>query len=188
VPHTEYIKFDKNELERRKTYRGLFKAHVDHIEMDNEIRCAINGNYVLGNTRFQEQISKALIGESLEVNRVDKKQVNCKTVVCPQLFPGKASTQFYMTELDEHAKEAKKKTKAGTTSRYKEYKNDVEKGNKGTFGIANRQSVIAVRAALEGKRTAGKDGTASQQNAALSLLPSHGRSTWFKYVDGLAKF
>lgn len=60
MPHTEYIKLDKNELERRRAYRGLFKTHVDHIEADNEIRSATNGNYVLGNTRFQEQISKAL--------------------------------------------------------------------------------------------------------------------------------
>lgn len=58
-PHDQYLKLDHRELERRKAYRGLFKAHIDH-PLDKEIRVATNGNYVLGNERFQEQITKAL--------------------------------------------------------------------------------------------------------------------------------
>jgi len=58
-PHEQYLKIDRNELSRRKTYRELFKAHVDE-GVDDQIREATNGNLVLGNTRFQEEIAYAL--------------------------------------------------------------------------------------------------------------------------------
>ena len=59
IPHDQYLSLDQEENERRKSYRGLFKAHIDQ-SVDEEIREATNGNYVLGNTRFQEQITQAL--------------------------------------------------------------------------------------------------------------------------------
>lgn len=59
TPHDQYLQLDHRVLERRKAYRGLFKAHIDQ-PIDNEIRSATNGNYVLGNTKFQEQIEQAL--------------------------------------------------------------------------------------------------------------------------------
>ena len=59
TPHEEYLRLDRQELNRRKAYRDLFKAHVDP-EIDNQIRSATNGNYVLGNQRFQDQITKML--------------------------------------------------------------------------------------------------------------------------------
>ena len=59
TPHEQYIRIDKQELSRRKTYRALFKAHMG-IDIDNQIRTATNGNYVLGNKRFQKQIARAL--------------------------------------------------------------------------------------------------------------------------------
>jgi len=50
IPHDQYLRLDHRELERRKAYRGLFKAaHLDQ-PVDDEIRAATNGNYVLGNT------------------------------------------------------------------------------------------------------------------------------------------
>lgn len=58
-PHNQYINLDPNELIRRKAYRALFKAHINS-DIDNQIRTATNGNYVLGNTRFQQQIESAL--------------------------------------------------------------------------------------------------------------------------------
>jgi putative transposase len=58
IPHEQYLSLDREEGNRREAYRGLFKAHVDDI--DNQIRTATNGNYVLGNPRFQEQIARAL--------------------------------------------------------------------------------------------------------------------------------
>jgi len=58
VAHDQYMQLDREEGKRREAYRGLFKAHVDDI--DNQIRTATNGNYVLGNQRFQEQIAHAL--------------------------------------------------------------------------------------------------------------------------------
>jgi putative transposase len=58
VPHEQYMHLDREEGNRREAYRGLSKASVDDI--DNQIRAATNGNYVLGNQRFQEQIARAL--------------------------------------------------------------------------------------------------------------------------------
>lgn len=59
TPHEQYLKLDRNELSRRKAYRALFKAHIDD-DVDDQIREATNGNFVLGNTRFQEEIARAL--------------------------------------------------------------------------------------------------------------------------------
>ena len=59
TPHEQYLHLDLQEIVRRKVYRGLFKAHIDQ-PIDNDIRLATNGNYVLGNSKFQEQIEKTL--------------------------------------------------------------------------------------------------------------------------------
>ena len=59
TPHDQYLGLDRQELSRREAYRDLFKAHVDR-DVDNQIRLATNGNYVLGNKRFEEQIARAL--------------------------------------------------------------------------------------------------------------------------------
>ena len=45
--------------ERRAAYRQLFSAHIDPAYIA-EIRAAINGNYVLGDNRFTEEISRML--------------------------------------------------------------------------------------------------------------------------------
>ena len=59
TPHDQFTRQAGDELERKKAYRGLFKAHLD-VAIDDQIRSATNGNYVLGNKRFQEQIANAL--------------------------------------------------------------------------------------------------------------------------------
>jgi len=56
TPHDQYIKISRKELTRRKGYRALFKAEIDE-ESDNKIRAATNGNFVLGNERFQAEIA-----------------------------------------------------------------------------------------------------------------------------------
>ena len=58
IPHEQYLSLGREVGRRREVYRSLFEAHVEDI--DNQIRSATNGNYVLGNQRFQEQIEKAL--------------------------------------------------------------------------------------------------------------------------------
>jgi putative transposase len=58
-PHAEYLKLGRDDAERREAYRALFRAHVDET-LTEEIRDATNGNFVLGNERFQAQIAKAL--------------------------------------------------------------------------------------------------------------------------------
>jgi len=59
TPHEQYLKLDREELARRKSYRALFKAHVD-VNIDNKIREATNGNVVLGNDRIQAEIARTL--------------------------------------------------------------------------------------------------------------------------------
>ena len=59
TPHDQYVRQALDERDRRKAYRGLFKAHVDD-GIDDQIRSATNGNYVLGNKRFQQQIADSL--------------------------------------------------------------------------------------------------------------------------------
>jgi len=59
TPHEQYLRIDRDDIKRRISYRGLFKAHIEPGP-DDEIRSATNGNFVLGSTRFQEQIEHAL--------------------------------------------------------------------------------------------------------------------------------
>ena len=59
TPHEQYQRLGKTDAERREAYRALFRAHVDEALVE-EIRSATNGNYALGNSRFQKQIEKAL--------------------------------------------------------------------------------------------------------------------------------
>ncbi len=59
TPHHEYTRLGRAGAKRREAYRGLFRAHVDGALTD-EIRDATNGNFALGDQRFQSQIAKAL--------------------------------------------------------------------------------------------------------------------------------
>jgi putative transposase len=55
TPHEMYERLGRSLSSRREAYYGLFKADVDD-EVIGRIRSATNGNFVLGNERFQEQI------------------------------------------------------------------------------------------------------------------------------------
>jgi len=59
TPHSNYLRLGQNESERQATYRALFEAHIEPEKL-NAIRHATNGNYALGNSRFQEEIAQML--------------------------------------------------------------------------------------------------------------------------------
>jgi len=59
TPHPDYLALGDCGGDRRRNYRHLFDAHLDEQAIA-EIRIATNGNYVLGNKRFQNEIEKML--------------------------------------------------------------------------------------------------------------------------------
>ena len=59
TPHPEYLGLGMTDESRRENYRGLFRAHLD-TEVMADIRRSTNGNYVLGNDRFKEEIARML--------------------------------------------------------------------------------------------------------------------------------
>ena len=59
TPHPDYLALGASGGDRRRNYRHLFDAHLDEQAI-GDIRSATNGNYVLGNKRFQDEIEKML--------------------------------------------------------------------------------------------------------------------------------
>lgn len=57
--HDQYLALGPTEDARRQAYRELFRAQVDESLVE-QIRKATNGNFVLGNERFQAQIATVL--------------------------------------------------------------------------------------------------------------------------------
>jgi putative transposase len=58
-PHELYLALGRETAEREAAYRELFRYDLEPGLVD-QIRKATNGNFALGNTRFGEQITKAL--------------------------------------------------------------------------------------------------------------------------------
>jgi len=58
-PHFMYQKLGRTDEERQLAYRELFSYQLD-LSLVNAIRKATNGNFVLGDSRFAEEISQAL--------------------------------------------------------------------------------------------------------------------------------
>lgn len=58
-PHMIYEQLGRDDQDRKSAYRELFRYQLEPKLVD-EIRQATNGNYVLGNTRFTQQIADAL--------------------------------------------------------------------------------------------------------------------------------
>lgn len=58
-PHVLYNALGLDEVSRQAAYRELFRYELD-IGVVDEIRKATNGNYVLGSSKFSEQIAVAL--------------------------------------------------------------------------------------------------------------------------------
>jgi len=59
TPHDDYLRLGMTGRERETAYRGLFQAHLDPDKV-KAIRTATNGNYVLGDNRFQKEIEQML--------------------------------------------------------------------------------------------------------------------------------
>ena len=57
TPHSLYMRLGQNAGQRETAYRGLFEVDLDPDQI-TAIRNATNGNYVLGVSRFQEEIEK----------------------------------------------------------------------------------------------------------------------------------
>jgi len=59
VEHEQFTRLGCDEVERRENYRSLFAPQMD-TELVNQITMATCGNYVLGDSRFAEEIERAL--------------------------------------------------------------------------------------------------------------------------------
>ncbi|HQS57191.1 MAG TPA: hypothetical protein PLU16_05380 [Gallionellaceae bacterium] len=59
TPQDEYLRLALNETERLEAYRALFYAQLDE-KIVGQICKATNGNFALGNDRFQQEIEIAL--------------------------------------------------------------------------------------------------------------------------------
>ncbi|AOW78603.1 transposase [Colwellia sp. PAMC 20917] len=55
--HSLYLALGNKALERKKAYQALFSAHVDELALQ-EIRDATNKAWVLGDSRFKQQIEQ----------------------------------------------------------------------------------------------------------------------------------
>jgi putative transposase len=59
TPHEDYQQLGTTPNQRQCAYRQLVTTQLEQQQLD-EIRKATNGNYVLGNNRFQQEIAAAL--------------------------------------------------------------------------------------------------------------------------------
>jgi putative transposase len=59
TPHGEYLALSADESKRLAVYRGLFATDLD-AELLREIRTSTHGGYVIGDSRFREEIEQAL--------------------------------------------------------------------------------------------------------------------------------
>ncbi len=59
TPHSQYQELGATAKERQAHYRTLFDSHLDNTHV-TAIRHATNGNYILGDTRFQKEIAQTL--------------------------------------------------------------------------------------------------------------------------------
>ena len=58
-PHWSYLSLGKDKRERARAYTALIESQLSEEQL-HEIRCATNGNFVPGNSRFQREIECAL--------------------------------------------------------------------------------------------------------------------------------
>jgi putative transposase len=57
--HSSYVGLGNNQQERLDAYNTLIESHMDDKQLD-QIRTATNGNYALGDKRFQREIEQHL--------------------------------------------------------------------------------------------------------------------------------
>jgi putative transposase len=59
TPNAQLLSLGATEALRRHAYRGLFDAHLECERID-DIRRSTNGNFILGDDRFKEEIATML--------------------------------------------------------------------------------------------------------------------------------
>ena len=59
TPHGEYLALGLDDVRRRAAYRGLFVTELDQ-QLLRDIRISTHGGYVIGSSRFREDIERAL--------------------------------------------------------------------------------------------------------------------------------
>ena len=59
TPHAEYLRLGRTPQKRQQIYRALLRTQLDPERID-AIRKATNGNFVLGNASFQQDIARIL--------------------------------------------------------------------------------------------------------------------------------
>lgn len=59
TPHGEYLALNLDDERRREAYRGLFTTELDQ-KLLRDIRISTHGGYVIGSTRFRDDIECAL--------------------------------------------------------------------------------------------------------------------------------
>lgn len=77
TPHAEYLRLGVTKAVRQATYRGLLATKLDGTLLDT-IRQATNGNFALGNRRFQEETARMLkrrVTPSSALRRVREREV-----------------------------------------------------------------------------------------------------------------
>ena len=70
TPHAQYLALAKDADRRDAAYRALFRARLDPGLVE-QIRRATNGNFVLGNDRFAEEIG-AMLGRRIRPGRAGR--------------------------------------------------------------------------------------------------------------------
>lgn len=84
--HPDYLALGRSPNTRLEAYRGLFEAPLGHTTVEH-IRCATNGNYVLGNQQLREQIAAMLKRRVIPGKSGAREKISSpETVVCPLLF------------------------------------------------------------------------------------------------------
>ena len=58
-PHHDYLRLGKDKKSLPQACKASFRAHIKPEKIDT-IRYVTNGNYVLGDNRFQEEITRML--------------------------------------------------------------------------------------------------------------------------------
>ena len=59
TPHGEYLALGLDDQSRQAAYRGLFETELDS-QLLRDIRVSTHGGYAIGNSRFREDIERAL--------------------------------------------------------------------------------------------------------------------------------
>jgi len=77
TPHEEYVRLGDTSSARQKTYREMFRSHVDD-ELINDIRLAVNKGLALGAEKFKEEI-ELLYGRRVRAAKMGRPSLRLKS-------------------------------------------------------------------------------------------------------------